>query len=288
VMVDINTTPLVDVMLVLLVMFIITIPVQLHSVTLEMPGGMPPPQIVRPVVVKLDVLPTGQVLWDGEPLADRAALDAAVARCRSPGYATRNPRPARSPGALRPGGRCAGRVAARGLAENRDCGLGAVCELSVNRCKMGMLVAASVTDEAYERPVPRSPMPPAPYGCELVLKVRSLQTQKLAMMKPGTTVVGMLNPFDAEGLQRLASAKLTGFALEAAPRTTRAQSMDVLSSAGQHRRLQGRDDGGRQIPALLPHADDGGRHRQGGARGDSGRGRGGACRPLPRPSAWAR
>ena len=76
VMVDINTTPLVDVLLVLLVMLIITIPVQLHSVTLEMPGGMPPPQTVRPVVVKLDVLPTGQVLWDGEPLADRTALDA--------------------------------------------------------------------------------------------------------------------------------------------------------------------------------------------------------------------
>ena len=49
-------------------------------------------------------------------------------------------------------------------------------------------------------------------------------------MKPGTVVVGMLNPFDAEGLQRLATAGLTSFALEAAPRTTRAQSMDVLSS----------------------------------------------------------
>jgi NAD(P) transhydrogenase subunit alpha len=49
-------------------------------------------------------------------------------------------------------------------------------------------------------------------------------------MKPGTVLVGMLNPFDAAGLQRLAAAGLTGFALEAAPRTTRAQSMDVLSS----------------------------------------------------------
>ncbi len=49
-------------------------------------------------------------------------------------------------------------------------------------------------------------------------------------MKPGTTLVGMLDRFDAAGLQRLASARLTGFALEAAPRTTRAQSMDVLSS----------------------------------------------------------
>jgi NAD(P) transhydrogenase subunit alpha len=49
-------------------------------------------------------------------------------------------------------------------------------------------------------------------------------------MKPGTVLVGMLNPFDAPGLQRLASTGLTAFALEAAPRTTRAQSMDVLSS----------------------------------------------------------
>jgi NAD(P) transhydrogenase subunit alpha len=63
-----------------------------------------------------------------------------------------------------------------------------------------------------------------------VLKVRSPQDDELAMMKPGTTLVGMLNPFDAPGLQRLASAGLTSFALEAAPRTTRAQSMDVLSS----------------------------------------------------------
>jgi NAD(P) transhydrogenase subunit alpha len=50
------------------------------------------------------------------------------------------------------------------------------------------------------------------------------------MLKAGSALVGMLNPFDGEGLQRLAAAGVTGFALEAAPRTTRAQSMDVLSS----------------------------------------------------------
>ena len=49
-------------------------------------------------------------------------------------------------------------------------------------------------------------------------------------MKPGAVLVGMLNPFDRDGLQQLADARLTAFALEAAPRTTRAQSMDVLSS----------------------------------------------------------
>jgi NAD(P) transhydrogenase subunit alpha len=63
-----------------------------------------------------------------------------------------------------------------------------------------------------------------------VLKVRAPDDAEAARMKPGTVVVGMLNPFDAPGLQRLATAGLTGFALEAAPRTTRAQSMDVLSS----------------------------------------------------------
>ena len=63
-----------------------------------------------------------------------------------------------------------------------------------------------------------------------MLKVRCPSEAEIAQMRPGTTVVGMLNPFDAAGLQRLAVANLTAFALEAAPRTTRAQSMDVLSS----------------------------------------------------------
>ena len=58
----------------------------------------------------------------------------------------------------------------------------------------------------------------------------TLLFRSLAAFAPGAAVVGMLNPFDAAGLQRLATAGLTAFALEAAPRTTRAQSMDVLSS----------------------------------------------------------
>jgi NAD(P) transhydrogenase subunit alpha len=70
----------------------------------------------------------------------------------------------------------------------------------------------------------------AALGAELILKVRAPQADELAHVKSGATLVGMLNPFDAEGLQRMASAGLTSFALEAAPRTTRAQSMDVLSS----------------------------------------------------------
>src|SRR5207237_8300959 len=76
VMMDINTTPLIDVMLVLLVMLIITIPIQLHSVNLNMPIGNPPPPLVLPEVVKIDIDPSSVVYWNGLPLADRAALEA--------------------------------------------------------------------------------------------------------------------------------------------------------------------------------------------------------------------
>jgi biopolymer transport protein ExbD len=75
VMMDINTTPLIDVMLVLLVMLIITIPIQLHSVNLNMPTGNPPPPLVQPEVVKIDIDPAGVVYWNGEGVPDRAALE---------------------------------------------------------------------------------------------------------------------------------------------------------------------------------------------------------------------
>ncbi len=98
------------------------------------------------------------------------------------------------------------------------------------RVQSGAGVAASVTDAAYTAAGAEITDAAGALACDLVLKVRSPSDAEAAMMKPGATVVGMLNPFDAAGLQRLASAGLTGFALEAAPRTTRAQSMDVLSS----------------------------------------------------------
>src|SRR3982750_4019719 len=75
VMIDINTTPLIDVMLVLLVMLIITIPIQLHSVNLNMPVGNPPPPPVMPEIVKIDVDPNNVVYWNGEALPDRASLE---------------------------------------------------------------------------------------------------------------------------------------------------------------------------------------------------------------------
>ena len=73
---SINTTPLIDVLLVLLVMLIITIPVQLTSVNLELPAGPPPADLALPLYVKLEISPSDQVRWDGELLADRSALEA--------------------------------------------------------------------------------------------------------------------------------------------------------------------------------------------------------------------
>ncbi|MGJ7542180.1 Re/Si-specific NAD(P)(+) transhydrogenase subunit alpha [Variovorax sp. LT1R16] len=90
--------------------------------------------------------------------------------------------------------------------------------------------AASVTDAAYEAAGARIVDGAEAFAAEIVLKVRAPSDAEAALLKPGAVVVGMLNPFDAAGLQRLAAAGAVGFALEAAPRTTRAQSMDVLSS----------------------------------------------------------
>jgi biopolymer transport protein ExbD len=70
-----NITPLIDVLLVLLVMLIITIPIQLHSVNMEMPGGLPPPMATEPLVVRIEVTAQNQLLWDGELLVSRAALN---------------------------------------------------------------------------------------------------------------------------------------------------------------------------------------------------------------------
>jgi NAD(P) transhydrogenase subunit alpha len=94
----------------------------------------------------------------------------------------------------------------------------------------GAGLAASVTDAAYEAVGVEISDAAGALSCELVLKVSAPSAAELKHMKSGAALVGMLNPFDAEGLAQLAGAGLTSFALEAAPRTTRAQSMDVLSS----------------------------------------------------------
>jgi biopolymer transport protein ExbD len=76
VMVDINTTPLIDVMLVLLIMLIITIPIQTHAVKLNMPVGTPPPPLVPPEVVTVEVDFDGTVIWNGRVVPDRQELEA--------------------------------------------------------------------------------------------------------------------------------------------------------------------------------------------------------------------
>ena len=79
-MIDVNTTPLIDVMLVLIIMLIITIPVQLHSVNLTMPAGTPPPALSKPTVVTIDVDFDGTILWNGEPLSTREALQSRLGK----------------------------------------------------------------------------------------------------------------------------------------------------------------------------------------------------------------
>ena len=68
VMVEMNTTPLIDVMLVMLVMLIITIPIQTHAVKLDMPPPNPPPPTKPPVVVNLDIDFDGSITWNGAPV----------------------------------------------------------------------------------------------------------------------------------------------------------------------------------------------------------------------------
>jgi biopolymer transport protein ExbD len=67
-MMDINMTPLIDVMLVLLIMFIITIPVMTHAVKLDMPRATNAPSNVQPIVINLEIDFDGTVLWNGTPV----------------------------------------------------------------------------------------------------------------------------------------------------------------------------------------------------------------------------
>ncbi|MGZ5748295.1 MAG: Re/Si-specific NAD(P)(+) transhydrogenase subunit alpha [Caldimonas sp.] len=98
------------------------------------------------------------------------------------------------------------------------------------KVESGAGVAASAIDAAYSAAGAEITDRAGAFGCDLVVKVRAPNADELRLMKSGANLLGMLNPFDRTGLEALAAAGLTSFALEAAPRTTRAQSMDVLSS----------------------------------------------------------
>jgi H+-translocating NAD(P) transhydrogenase subunit alpha len=94
----------------------------------------------------------------------------------------------------------------------------------------GAGLASSQPDDAYLAAGASVVSAAEALGAPMVLRVRRPSDEELARMGRGTVLVGMLEPFNAEGIAAMNAAGLTAFALEAAPRTTRAQSMDVLSS----------------------------------------------------------
>jgi biopolymer transport protein ExbD len=74
-----NMTPLIDVMLVLIIMLIITIPKEMHSVNLNMPVGHPPPPTTPPQIITIDIDFDGTILWDNTEVPNRATLEAKFA-----------------------------------------------------------------------------------------------------------------------------------------------------------------------------------------------------------------
>jgi len=94
----------------------------------------------------------------------------------------------------------------------------------------GAGVAASITDEAFAAAGAEIGSADQALGADLVLKVRAPSADERKAMKFGSVLVGMLNPFDADNNAAMAASGISAFALEAAPRITRAQSLDVLSS----------------------------------------------------------
>jgi NAD(P) transhydrogenase subunit alpha len=122
----------------------------------------------------------------------------------------------------------------------------------------GAGLAASQTDEAYVAAGATIGSAADALGAELVLKVRLPTADDLARMKSGSVLLGLLEPFNADGIAAMNSAGLTAFALEAAPRTSRAQSMDVLSSqaniAGYKAVLMAANAYGRLMPMMMTAA----------------------------------
>jgi H+-translocating NAD(P) transhydrogenase subunit alpha len=94
----------------------------------------------------------------------------------------------------------------------------------------GAGIRSSIRDEAYVAAGASLGSLDDALGCDIVLKVRAPDAGERSRMKPGAVLIGMLNPFDQENTAAMADARLSAFALEAVPRITRAQSMDVLSS----------------------------------------------------------
>ncbi|OWT67919.1 MULTISPECIES: Re/Si-specific NAD(P)(+) transhydrogenase subunit alpha [unclassified Achromobacter] len=124
--------------------------------------------------------------------------------------------------------------------------------------EQGAGLAARYPDEAYTAAGASLGSTAQAMGAELVLKVRAPAGPELGLLNPGAIVAGMLDPFDGAGLAALAATGVTGFALEAAPRITRAQSLDVLSSqanlAGYKAVLLAAHHYGRLFPMMMTAA----------------------------------
>ena len=122
----------------------------------------------------------------------------------------------------------------------------------------GAGIGASQPDSAYEAVGASIGSAADAFGAEIVLKVRAPQEDELKQLKSGSVLIGMLDPFDSAGIAAMAAQGITAFALEAAPRTTRAQSMDVLSSqaniAGYKAVLVAANEYQRFMPMLMTAA----------------------------------
>jgi NAD(P) transhydrogenase subunit alpha len=117
---------------------------------------------------------------------------------------------------------------------------------------------ASQPDSAYEAVGATIGSAADAFGAELVLKVRAPELSELKQIKAGSVLLGMLDPFDNDNIAAMAAQGVTAFSLEAAPRTTRAQSMDVLSSqaniAGYKAVLVAANEYQRFMPMLMTAA----------------------------------
>lgn len=127
------------------------------------------------------------------------------------------------------------------------------------RVQAGAGSAASIRDQDYQAAGARVVASAAEaYDADIVLKVRAPAVQELEYLKPSVILIGLLEPYDAARLQALAQRQVTGFAMEWLPRTSRAQSMDVLSSqaniAGYKAVVLAAAEIGRFFPMLMTAA----------------------------------
>ena len=122
----------------------------------------------------------------------------------------------------------------------------------------GAGVASNIPDADYASAGARIGSAADALGAALVLKVRAPAGDEISKLARGAALIGMLDPFDAAGIEALARAGVTGFALERLPRITRAQSMDVLSSqaniAGYKSVILAASEYGRFMPMLMTAA----------------------------------